>query len=96
MASFAMTQLVAAGGAAGLVFTYWALRTLGLETRAALVRLIPLNTAVYLASAGIGWTGAVLGLVGANVPLGVVIPWMAAVPQLLLAAAWFTADVRVG
>ncbi len=96
MASFAMTQLVAAGGAAGLAFTYWALRTLGFETRAALVRLIALNTAVYLVFAGIGWTGAVLGLFGADVPLGAVIPWMAVVPLLLVAAAWFTADVRVG
>ncbi len=95
MASFAMTQLVATGGAAGLAFTYWALRTLGFETRAALIRLIALNTAVYLVFAGIGWTGAVLGLLGGDVPLGAVLPWIVTVPLLIVAAAWFTDATRI-
>jgi uncharacterized membrane protein YbhN (UPF0104 family) len=95
MASFAMTQLVATGGAAGLAFTYWALRTLGFETRRALVRLIALNTAVYLVFAGIGWTGAVLGLIGGDVPLPAVIAWITAIPLVLAAASWFTDPRRV-
>lgn len=94
-ASFAMTQLVAAGGAAGLAFTYWALRSIGFATRAALVRLIALNTSVYLVFALIAWLAAGFALLDGDVPLAASLPWLGAVPMLLLAARWFTAEVRV-
>lgn len=95
-ASFAMTQLIAAGGAAGLAFTYWALRSIGFATRTALVRLIALNTSVYMVFAMISWLAAGLALLDPDVPLGASVPWLVAVPLIFLAARWFTADVRVG
>ena len=48
LASFALSQLFAAGGVAGLAVTYWALRRVGMDRRDAAVRLIGLSTAVYL------------------------------------------------
>ena len=38
LASFALTHLLAAGGVAGLAFTYWAIRRLGFDVRSAAVR----------------------------------------------------------
>ncbi|MDH3752980.1 MAG: flippase-like domain-containing protein [Acidimicrobiia bacterium] len=96
LAGFGLTQLVAAGGAAGLAFTYWALRWIGLERRDALVRLIGLNTAVYLVFAAIAWIGAVLGLVSGEVPASMAIPWLIAVPVIVIVAAWFTAEDHIG
>ncbi len=63
LASFALSQLFAAGGVAGLAVTYWALRRVGMDRRAAAVRLIGLSTAVYLVFGVIGWVAALLALV---------------------------------
>ncbi len=95
IASFGLTQIVATGGAAGLAFTYWALRRIGLERAEALVRLIGLNTAVYLVFGLVGWTGGVFGILAPGVPLGMALPWVVLVPILLVAARWFTQPSRV-
>ena len=95
LASFGMTQLVAAGGAAGLAITYWALRKFGFARRDAAVRLIGLNTAVYLVFALIAWTGALVALVRGSAPLGMVLAWICAVPVVIVVARWFTDAERV-
>ena len=95
LGSFALTQLVAAGGAAGLAVGYWALRKLGFDRREAAVRVIGLNTMVYLVFGLLGWTAALLALVAGEVPPALALPWLALVPVLLVAAWWFTDEPRV-
>jgi putative heme transporter len=95
LASFALTQLFAAGGVAGLAVTYWALRRVGMDRRAAAVRLIGLSTAVYLVFGVIGWVAALLALVLNAAPLGMTLPWLIGIPLVLLAAHWFTNPHRV-
>ncbi len=95
LASFGLTQLVAAGGAAALAITYWALRRVGNARRDALVRLIGLNTFVYFVFALIGLGAAVAALVLDTAPLAMTLPWIVIIPTLLLAARWFTAPARV-
>jgi putative heme transporter len=95
LASFALSQLFAAGGVAGLAVTYWALRRVGMERRPAAVRLIGLSTAVYLVFGLIGWGAALLALVLARAPLGMTLPWLIGIPLVLLAARWFTERGRV-
>jgi uncharacterized membrane protein YbhN (UPF0104 family) len=95
LASFALSQLFAAGGVAGLAVTYWALRRVGMDRRAAAVRLIGLSTAVYLVFGVIGWVAALLSLILARAPLGMTLPWLIGIPIVLFAARWFTARGRV-
>ncbi len=95
LTSFALTQLVAAGGAAGLAVTYWALRRLGLHRRDAVVRLLGLNTVVYLVFSMIAVASAALALVTAAAPLGATVPLITVIPLLWVAAWWFTDPGRV-
>jgi uncharacterized membrane protein YbhN (UPF0104 family) len=95
LASFALSQLVAAGGAAGLAVTYWALRRIGLPRRDAAVRLIGLATLIYLVFGVLGWGAAGLTLLLAAAPLGLTLPWIIGVPIVLFAARWFTEEGRV-
>ena len=95
LGSFALTQLVAAGGAAGIAVGYWALRKLGFSRRESAVRVIGLNTAVYLVFGLLGWAAALLALLAAEAPLAMTITWLVAVPLLLVAARWFTDELRV-
>lgn len=94
LASFSVTQLVAAGGAAGLAITYWALSKLGFARREAMVRLIALNTAVYLVFGLLGWTAALVALVIADAPLGMTLPWLIGIPIVIVVARWFTDPER--
>jgi uncharacterized membrane protein YbhN (UPF0104 family) len=93
-AGFGLTQLIAAGGAAGLAFVYWILRRLGIPRRDAAIRLIAMNTAVYLTFALLGWTAAAIALVDPAVPFAMSIPWLISVPLVILAALWFTQPER--
>ncbi len=95
LASFALTQLIAAGGVAGLAIIYWALRRLRFSPHDALVRLIGLNAYVYLVFGGIGFAAALAALVTGAAPLAMTLTWLAAIPLLLAAARWFTAPRRV-
>ncbi len=96
LAGFGLTQLVAAGGAAGMAFTFWVLRRLGFVRRDALVLLIALNTAVYLVFGGLGWLGAVAGLLDSTVPLGMAAGWGAGFLLVVALARWFTQPRRAG
>jgi len=95
MASFGLTQLVAAGGAAAMAVTYWAFRRLGFARHASAIRLVGLNALVYLVFGLLGWTAALAALVAGEAPPALTLPWLVAIPLLLAAARWFTAARRV-
>lgn len=95
LASFALTQLIAAGGVAGLAIVYWGFRRLHFGARESLVRLLGLNTYVYLVFALIGFAAGLAALVTGAAPLPMSLCWIVAVPLLLVAARWFTEPRRV-
>lgn len=87
-----------AGSSAGtLGVDYWALTRAGEKPHDAARRVLALNTlewgilACLAASAG----GLSVAQVGAGVPLGMAIGWLAVVPLCILAALWVTAPGRV-
>ena len=94
LAGFGLTQLVAAGGAAGMAFTFWVLRRLGFSKRNAMVQLITLNTAVYLVFGGLGWLGALVGLLDPAIPKAMTLSWLAAFAAVIAVARWFTQPYR--
>ena len=94
LAGFALTQLVAAGGAAGMAFTFWVMRRLGFSKQNAMVQLITLNTAVYFVFGGIGWLGALVGLVDPAVPKAMAVSWLASFAAVIALALWFTQPQR--
>ena len=94
LAGFGLTQLVAAGGAAGMAFTFWVLRRLGFSKRNAMVQLITLNTAVYLVFGGLGWLGALVGLLDPAVPKAMTLSWLTGFVAVIAVARWFTQPHR--
>lgn len=92
---FGFAQLIAAAGAASLVVNYWAMRRLGFPRREAAVRLIGFQTLVYLMFGLVGWTAALLSLLLGDAPYGMTLPWLVAIPVLVVAARWFTMPDRV-
>ena len=94
LAGFGLTQLVAAGGAAGMAFTFWVIRRLGFSKKNAMVQLITLNTAVYFVFGGIGWLGALVGLVDPAVPKAMAVSWLAGFAAVIALALWFTQPER--
>lgn len=93
-ASFAATQLFAFAGLGGLAVIFWAFRQVGMGRSQATVRLIGLNTAVYLAFGMIGWYAALWALLTGVAPLGLTVPWLAGFPVIILLARWFTDEGR--
>ncbi len=94
LGGFGLTQLVAAGGAAGMAFTFWVLRRLGFSKRNAMVQLITLNTAVYLVFGVLGWLGALVGLLDPDVPKAMTLSWLAGFIAVIAVARWFTQPRR--
>ena len=95
LASFAATQLFSFAGIGGLAVMYWVLRRFEHDGRAAAIRLIGLNTAVYLVFGAIAWPVAAFSLLTAEAPLSMTVPWLVGLPIVLLAARWFTAPSRL-
>ncbi|HEY5662960.1 MAG TPA: lysylphosphatidylglycerol synthase transmembrane domain-containing protein [Ilumatobacter sp.] len=95
MASFAATQVFAFGGVGGLAVVYWVFRRMGRDRLDAAVRLIGLNTAVYLVFGVIAWSAAGAALATAKAPAGLTVPWLVGLPVVVAAARWFTAPGRV-
>jgi uncharacterized membrane protein YbhN (UPF0104 family) len=93
--TFTATQVVTAGGAAGVALTFWSLHRLGFRNRDAAIRSIGLNTLVYLVFGCLGMLAAALCLVTGAAPLGMTLPWLIGIPLVLMAAAWFTSPRRV-
>ena len=94
LGGFGLTQLVAAGGAAGMAFTFWVLRRLGFSKRNAMVQLITLNTAVYLVFGVLGWLGALVGLLDPAIPKAMTLSWLAGFIAVIAVARWFTQPQR--
>lgn len=97
LASLGATRLIAAAGAGGLAVTYWCFRKARLSTEDALVRVLGLNTLVYLAF-GIGaWAAALLATLGllGDAPVALTAPWLVAIPFCLAAARFVTQTGRV-
>lgn len=97
LASLGATRIVAAAGAGGLAVTYWCFRRAGFPTREALVRVLGLNTLVYLVFGAGAWIAALLVTVGVlgDAPLALTAPWLLAVPFCIVAARVVTAPGRV-
>lgn len=97
-ASLGATRVVAAAGAGGLAVTYWCFRRAGFVTREALVRVLGLNTLVYLVFAVGAWVAALLAALGilGEAPLGLTLPWLLLVPFCLVAARYVTSPGRGG
>jgi uncharacterized membrane protein YbhN (UPF0104 family) len=97
LASLGATRVVAAAGAGGLAVTYWCFRQGGFATREALVRVLGLNTLVYLVFGVGAWTAgafAALGVSG-DAPLALTLPWLVVVPFCFLAARHVSEPDRV-
>ena len=95
LASFAATQVFTFGGVGGLAIVYWAFRRVGHGREQAAIRLIGLNSAVYLVFGGLGWAAAMWALVAGEAPGGVTLPWLIVFPIVIATARSFTAPVRV-
>lgn len=97
LASLGATRVVAAAGAGGLAVMYWCFRRGGFPTREALVRVLGLNTLVYLVFGVGAWVAALLATlgVGGHAPLALTLPWLVAVPFCILAARYVTEPERV-
>ena len=94
LGGFGLTQLVAAGGAAGMAFTFWVLRRLRFSKRNAMVQLITLNTAVYFVFGVLGWLGALVGLLDPAVPKAMTLSWLTGFIVVIAVARWFTQPHR--
>jgi uncharacterized membrane protein YbhN (UPF0104 family) len=97
LASLGATRIVAAAGAGGLAVTYWCFRRAGLAAREALVRVLGLNTLVYLVFGVGAWVAALLASLGVlgEAPLALTIPWLALIPFCLGAARFVTEPGRL-
>ncbi len=96
LASLGATRVVAAAGAGGLAVTYWCFRRARFATRDALVRVLGLNTLVYLVFGVGAWVAALLAALGVlgEAPLALTLPWLLVVPFCLAAARFVTDPVR--
>ena len=94
LAGFGLTQLIAAGGAAGMAFTFWVLRQLGFSKHNAMVELIALNTAVYFVFGVLGMLGGLAGILDASAPPGMALGWVAGFLVVVALALGFTQHSR--
>lgn len=98
LASLGATRIIAAAGAGGLAVTYWAFRRAGHATDEAVVRVLGVNTLVYLVFGVVAWIAALLVAVELNggAPLAMTVPWLVVVPACVLGARYVTDARRVG
>ncbi len=98
LASLGATRVVAAAGAGGLAVTYWCFRRASFATRDALVRVLGLNTLVYLVFGVGAWVAALLAALGilGEAPLALTLPWLLLVPVCVAGARYVTGPARGG
>ncbi|UJA20612.1 flippase-like domain-containing protein [Thermoleophilia bacterium SCSIO 60948] len=88
MAGLAATRLFSAGGAGGIILTYWALRKAGVERREAASRMVAFNVllyAFYMLALVLAGTLLYTGVAAGNNPLGLtLIPAAAAAGVIVL------------
>jgi len=96
LASLGATRVVAAAGAGGIAVMWWCFRRGGFTTRDSLVRVLGLNTLVYLVFGVGAWIAALLATLGVlgEAPLALTAPWLVVVPLCVVAARWVTDDSR--
>lgn len=96
LASLGATRVVAAAGAGGLAVMYWCFRRAEHSTQDALVRVLGLNTLVYLVFGVGAWVAALVATVGVrgDAPLALTLPWLAVVPACFIAARYVTEPER--
>jgi uncharacterized membrane protein YbhN (UPF0104 family) len=97
LASLGAIRIVAAAGAGGLAVTYWCFRRARFSVEEAFVRVLGLNTLVYLVFGAGAWVASlvcVLGIWG-DAPLAMTIPWLVAAPCCYVAARFVIAPARV-
>ncbi|MCZ7590498.1 MAG: YbhN family protein [Gaiella sp.] len=97
LASLGATRIIAAAGAGGLAVTYWSFRRAGHATDEAIVRVLGLNTLVYLVFGAAAWVAALLAALGLHggAPLAITLPWLVLVPACVVAARSVTDARRV-
>lgn len=97
LASLGATRIIAAAGAGGLAVTYWSFRRAGHGTDAAVVRVLGLNTLVYLVFGVGAWVAALLAAVGmlGGAALALTVPWLVLVPACVVSARFVTDARRV-
>jgi len=86
--SLAATRLLAAAGAGGLAFTYWALRRAGLSRHGSVVRVLAFNTLLYAVFGAFAFGAALAVLLrpGQGARTAVVVPWLVIVPACVAGA----------
>lgn len=96
-ASLGATRLVAAAGAGGIAVTYWCFRRARLSAHDAFVRVLGLNTLVYLVFGLGAWVAALLVAVGGigRTPPSLTLPWLVVIPICLAGAVYVTQPTRV-
>jgi len=97
LASLGATRIIAAAGAGGLAVTYWSFRRAGHATDDAVVRVLGLNTLVYLVFGVAAWLAALLASLGVlgDAPRAMALPWLLLVPACVVSARFVTAEPRV-
>lgn len=96
-ASLGATRVIAAAGAGGLAVTFWFFRRAGHSTGEAIVRVLGLNTLVYLVFGVGAWVAALLTTIGVlgDAPLSLTAPWLVVIPVCVVAARFVTEPGRV-
>jgi len=98
LASLGATRIVATAGAGGLAVTYWSFRRAGHATGEAIVRVLGLNTLVYLVFGVGAWVAALLAALGllGDATLALTLPWLLVIPACVVGARYVTGASRVG
>jgi uncharacterized membrane protein YbhN (UPF0104 family) len=97
LASLGATRIVAAAGVGGIAVTYWCFRRARLSTHDAFVRVLGLNTLVYLVFGLGAWVAALLVAIGGigETPPSLTLPWLVVIPICLAGAGYVTQATRV-
>lgn len=97
LASLGAIRIVAVGGAGGLAVTYWCFRRARFSREEALVRVLSLNTLVYVVFGAGAWIAALLATLGVlgDAPLALTAPWLVVIPFCVVAARFVTEEGRV-
>jgi uncharacterized membrane protein YbhN (UPF0104 family) len=98
LASLGAIRIVAAAGAGGLAVTYWCFPRARFSVDEAFVRVLGLNTLVYVVFGAGAWCAALVCALGiwGNAPLALAMPWLVAAPFCYAAARFVIAPARVG
>jgi uncharacterized membrane protein YbhN (UPF0104 family) len=91
-ASLGATRVIAAAGAGGLAVAWWCFWRAGYTRGESLIRVLGLNTLVYLVFGVGAWVAALLATIGVlgAAPLSLTLPWLVVIPVCIVAARFVT------